>query len=287
MKEARELAVKLVNDALDNFSQSTRQICSMLGKAVALEKVIIPEVSDVTGIALSAGTTASATNQAYMGERRDLAMLFALNNWKDAIKEAKLRLNRGERYVVRTGDYIKLPLKVSAVEIDGVEFEEIDIESTELTVVHVFDGHIFFNFEDIIQYGAMNAKDTNAGGFKASTMAKYLNGPFLKESGLGDLIDLLQETEDGLKITLLSKNEIFGVGSEEDGYNWPELCHIPFDYFQKYKNRIKVNDDDTQSYWLKDPSAAYSAYFASCYSGGNANYHAASYVYGCAPALCI
>jgi hypothetical protein len=288
MKEARELAVSAVNDALENFSQSTRQICSMLCKEDAIGKVIIPEVMDVTGISLIAAGVTPAINQAYAGERRDLEMLFGVNTWKDALKTAKLGIKRGQRHVVRAGDYVRMPLKVSEVEIDGVEFGEIDIDSTELTVVHVTDENIFINFEDVIQFAAMNAKSTNAGGFKATTMAKYLNGHFFKESGLSDLADILVDTDDGFKITLLSKNEIFGDGGESDGYNWTDLCNVPFDYFQRYKNRIKVFEDDTKWYWLKDPSASNSTYFVYVGSTGGVGTGNASYTDGgVSPAFCI
>jgi hypothetical protein len=171
---------------------------------------------------------------------------------------------------------------VESAEHDGVEYDKIDIDSTDLTVVCVSLGRIVFNFEDVVFFGPMNKRNTNEGGFKNSAMAHYLNDEFL--AAFGDIADIMGKTVDGVKITLPTKYEVFGKGVKESNWSDPPQ---QFEYYRKYKNRIKVQDDDTKWWWLSTPYSASAAYFCHVDHDGHAYYATASSSGGAAPAFCL
>jgi hypothetical protein len=283
MNESKELAAKLAAEVLDNYALYNRRVLSLFGAEQGIQKVIIPEIREATGIELEKTGDAKPVPDHYTGERRNLQRLLAGdNNWADTLYKVHSFYAQGMKGIIKPGDYLEIPLHIEATTIDGVEFGEIDLDKTELTVVHV-DGGIVFNFEDVISFGAMNPKNTNAGGFKKSTMAKYLNGPFLQV--FDEVKKYMLETEEGLKITLPTEFEVFGT-NDDAGCNWPDENGAQFSYFKKIKNRIKVQDNDTKWWWLSTASGATT--FCNVDYHGNATYHIASYAGGgVAPAFCI
>lgn len=111
----------------------------------------------------------------------------------------------------------------------------------------------------------MNEETTNAGGYDASDMAKYL------DTEVFDLLpDALQEIikkRRGHKLWLFSRREVFG----EDGcYICPkDDVHIP--YYQKFENRIKLRNGKPDCWWLASPGAANTTGFCLVSSGGFSN----------------
>jgi len=285
MKETKELAAQLATEVLDGFSSYTKQVCALFGGVRAFEMVFAPEIKGATGIVFNMGTeTRTNIDPTYIGERRNLSRLLGGDSYLDTLNIVECYSSTGKSREIRPGDYIEMPVKVPEVEIDGVKYEAIDIEKTELTVVHVNDKHVFFNFEDVLLYGAMNQKNTNNGGFSETTLKEYLNGPFFENVFRG-MERLFQKTGDGFYISVPTKHEVFGAGNDDD-FNWPELCTVQFDYFRKYKNRIKTRDDDTKWWWLA--TAADATYFCyASYIGGASYSYASSNDGGVAPLLCI
>lgn len=141
---------------------------------------------------------------------------------------------------------------------------------------------VVFTFKDILsKEHCMNEEDTNAGGYDASDMAKYL------DTEVFDLLpDALQEIikkRCGHKLWLFSRREVFG----EDGYY---ICpkddvHIP--YYQKLENRIKFRDEKLSCWWLASPNAANTTGFCSVDYDGDSNSWGADNFDGVVPGFCI
>jgi hypothetical protein len=283
--ERKEMAADIANSMLDEFSKSVKRVVSLFGsEADALNKVLLPELREVTGCNLSGvGCTPAIPPTTYMGEKRDLRLLLAGSGWLDTLQRVENFCVQGISGAIHPGDYLEIPLKVKAAKFSGVEYEAMDLESTVLTVTHVFKNRVIFCFEDVIFSAPINKDDTNKGGFKDSALAKYLNTTFLEP--FSEIKDFLAISKDELRITLPTRYEVFGEGEPEA--NWTdEPCQL--DYFKRRKNRIKVDrDDDTMWYWLSTPYSASAANFCYVNANGHTGHDNASAVGGCAPAFCV
>jgi hypothetical protein len=223
-------------------------------------------------------------NVPYMTERRDLKELLLCADWVSTAHAIAEVARGGNNGLIRPGDYFMVPVKAEGGTFGGLRFEALDIPETELTVVHTTpDGKIIFNFEEALFYSAVNAKNTNEGGFSRSALCEYLNGPFL--DALGPIRDALTRNSDGDLVTLPTVFEVFGDDHWGKDVNWEE-SPTRFEYFGKVKNRIRVKGDDTKWWWLS--TAAYATTFALVYGHGHASYgHAGNTDGGVAPAICI
>ncbi|GHV28127.1 hypothetical protein AGMMS4952_11070 [Spirochaetia bacterium] len=283
--ERKEMAADIANSMLDEFSKSVKRVVSLFGSETeALNKVLLPELREVTGYNLPGVGCTPAIPTTYMGEKRDLRRLLAGSGWMDTLYKVEDFCVQGISGAIHPGDYLEIPLKVKAAKVSGVEYEALDLESTVLTVTHVFKNRVIFCFEDVLFSGPINEDDTNKGGFKESALAKYLNTTFLEP--FSEIKDFLALNKDDLRITLPTRYEVFGEGEPEA--NWTdEPCQL--EYFKRRKNRIKVDrDDDTMWYWLSTPYAAAASHFCNVSTDGNAGTrYASSGDGGCAPAFCV
>ena len=290
-KEVKELAAQLAAEVLEGFSSYTKQVCALLGSVRAFEMVFIPEIEAATGILFKTEPSGkpeikTGMDPLQISERRNLGKLLGGDSYLDTLNIVDGYSSSGKSREIRQGDYVEISAQVPEITINGVEFEEVNLEKAELTVVHVTDKHVFFNFEDIVLQCAMNQKDTNKGGFKETALKEYLNGCFFERVFPGMEV-VFQETKDGHYISIPTKHEVFGIG-EDDDFNWPELCSEQFEYYRKYKNRIKIKDDDTAWWWLATPSTGNATNF--CYvdfGGSDTSGSASNYDGGSAPLLCI
>lgn len=230
------------------------------------------------------GFAAEKSGETYTGERRDLARLLGKEDWVSAFFALHGLATDGAAETVKAGDYIRVPVKVPASRVGGLEFKSLDIESAELVVAQSAPDRIIFNFEEVLFFSAVNAKNTNEGGLKNSALFEYLNTMFL--DALHPVREILAENRDGCRVTLPTLYEVFGDGSEGKDVNWEETLR-QLEYFKRVKNRIRVKDDDTIWWWLGTPAAS-STYFVFVNSFGNVNYTSASSTGGgVAPAICV
>jgi hypothetical protein len=295
----RERAELLVGGILHDLHHAIRRVVNIYNNGnEVVDGVIMPEAMkaiEAAGLAYDDGSEKKADAPrivVYTGERRDLChfvnLPFCGVSWDRAIDiiASCCRKNKADNFI-KPGDYIDIPVNVESVEIMGCEFDEIRIEAdARMVATAVFPDKVIFNFEDVIGYAPMNSDDTNAGGFAATALAKYLNTAFF-ESVFKKVEKYLTPNKDGLKVSIPTRFEVFGTGPEN--VNWGDA--VRHEYFKKCTNRIKVgaNDkDDTKYWWLSDPYPSTSTYFCSVNSGGGASLSIASVTDGgVSPAICI
>ena len=296
----RERAELLVEGILRDYENSMRRMVNIYNNGnEVLDGVIIPAAMraiEAAGLAYDDKkeiAKAAKENPIYTGRQRNLCRLvnlpFQAVPWEKAIGILAYSYTR-ERTAgvyIKPGDFIDIPVNVESAEIMDCEYEAIHIEFARLVVTKVFPDKIILNFEDVIAYGPMNSNDTNAGGFKATALAKYLNTVFL-ESVFGKVKQFLAPNRDGLLVSIPTHFEVFGSG--QDVVNWGDP--VRHDYFMKCQNRIKVgvdDKDDTKYWWNYDPTASNSTNFAYVYDVGYSYCSTiASYTDGgIAPAICI
>lgn len=183
--------------------------------------------------------------------------------------------------LLKSGDQIPVTLKSG--------------ENVMFTVGRDKTGKTFFFQEDCLdETRPMNKRNTNAGGWKASDMRKWLNATFfaLLPDELQAIIvprkvvQILNgervETED--KVFLPSKTQLFGDGpwSERE----PEDSQI--DIFKTEKSRVKeCGDDGTYWYWTSSPNSGNTGYFCNVSIYGGASNGSANTSSGVAPGFCI
>jgi hypothetical protein len=287
MNEMRkELAGRYVEEILNDFSKSTKQIISLFGSGKeALERIILPELADTTGELLDLPTLHRAAINPCSGKYRDLKKLTGCNGWKEVIEDIFHNRRFGVLTYIHVGDYLDVPIHVEECEIEGVHFDEVHIQEARAVVVavSVAEQKVVFNFDNVLFTSPINEHNTNEGGFEKSALGKYLNGPFL--DCLGEAKDYFSLTAEGLRISLPTLYEVFGEGKAVSNFLYET---DRFEYFKKRKNRIKVDmDDDTMWWWLSSPYSAASADFCGVGGTGGAYYYLASSSGGAAPAFCI
>lgn len=151
------------------------------------------------------------------------------------------------------------------------------------------EGDVIFGLKDCLkdEY-AMNETSTNAGGWMASSMRRYL-----REQILPLLPDDLRacikprcidgEYDD---LWLFSEMEVFG---EHDWTEHDPDCGKQMPYFMRPGNRVKGlgKDGSANVWWERSPYASNTTYFCYVYSDGNATSFYASYSCGVAFGFCI
>ena len=271
--ELRELAVNSVDGLISDLESAAKRGAAVFG-ADELVKTLIPSFLGYN--------PELKIVPVYAGERRNLTDLLGCKDWvstffaiSDAIKH--------KPSLIKPGDYFLLPIKANAGRFDGLEFSALDISETELVVVQVYRGKIVLNFEEVLFCSAVNAKNTNNGGFKESALAKYLNCQFL--SALDPVKEILIENKDGQRVTLPTFYEVFGGNDYGDDVNWDNDPR-QLEYFKKIKNRIRTKDNDTWWSWLSTPASSSSFAYVSGYGYATGS-TASSTDGGVAPAICI
>jgi hypothetical protein len=274
-EKVRKHAVEVIDSLLDELNKSVNRGAAIFG----VEEMLSDIIPSFLGFRLA--EIKVQTGKVYTGERRDLQELLGCKDWiSTALTISDMSTSRSA--IIKPGDYFRLPIKANAGSFDCLEFEALDIPSTELVVTHIADGKIIFNFEEVLFSSAINKKDTNKGGFKESALCKYLNIQFL--DALDPIREVLVKNKDGNLVTFPTLFEVLGNDSEGKDVNWEDEPR-QLEYFKQIKNRIRTKENDTEWWWLS--TASHATDFVSVNSLGNAGSGNASGVYGVAPAICI
>ena len=174
-----------------------------------------------------------------------------------------------------TGDVISFSL------LDGEIMEAIAVKNED-------DGTIFCAVDCLATEYAMNAKNTNEGGYEASDLRKKLNGEIITRFP-AELRERMMPFENGDLLRIPTEKEIFGVnkyGEEE-----PEAVK-QWEPMKLRRNRIAFQGHNGawEWYWLqnrlRDPVSASFFAYVDCY--GHCNYDGASHPWvGVRPAFKI
>lgn len=146
----------------------------------------------------------------------------------------------------------------------------------------------------------MNSSDTNAGGYKATLMAAYLDGEYY--SGLSDewqnvISEYAFQASIGSKSTALQNEEhkvwlpmeynIFGASAYAAATEHTVGGNEQFAYFATAANRVKSINGAACYWWLSSPNVSYTTNFCDVSSAGSAHYYPATYSYGVLPCFLI
>ena len=154
---------------------------------------------------------------------------------------------------------------------------------------------VAFAFDDLLWEKAMNARDTNCGGWAHSKMADFLEEEILPLFP-DELVDVIKPRtivqnlngtryERTSKLWLPSRTEVFG---EHENYKECDFGDIHFPLFKTEKSRVKaLEDGTTQWYWLRSPYVGYSTNFWYVYGNGGGSTNGASNAYGVCPCFII
>ena len=183
------------------------------------------------------------------------------------------------RELLHSGDQIPVVLKNGENIIFDVAYDKY--------------GNLFFVIHDCMnKEHVMNNKWTNAGGWPACDMRRYLNSTVfdllpddlqavIKPTTIKQVID--GETvicED--KLFLLSRTQVFGKGP----WTVKEPDDTQLDIFLTERDRVKLcGDNGTWFWWLR--SAFYTNLFGCVSTSGNYYDSSADYSYGVALGFCI
>jgi hypothetical protein len=286
--DRKKLAVQAIEGIHNDVRRSIHRAVGIMGDSgQAMTEIIVPEINEALadcaqGIVAGFAFVPYNPARSYAYGSRDLAVYFNLS-WAQAIEEVyTLAKHDRAKEHIREGDYVFIPIKVPSASYDGVDYEALDLELVKMVAVHVSTDKVVFQADEVLFNGQMNQNNKNKGGFKETALAKYLNGAFLES--LHSISDYLRENVDGLKVSLPTLHEVFGHGFEETGCNWDEEIKVP--YFEKRKNRVKVDrDDDTCWWWLSTAHTA--AAFCGVGTAGYADAGNAGDTGGVSPAFCV
>jgi hypothetical protein len=184
------------------------------------------------------------------------AMTFKGVKWASSNLIADEYVKVGDRFYVE-----KLTVKATD------SFEELNLENVPVIAVDVRKDGVLFNFENILFNHCIDEDYVEGSNFEETELGGYLKGAF--KNALVKAI--------GVNIrdcSLLTREQVFD----------------DLEYFKSRKNRIKVlNDDsDTWWWWTKTLSASNSTVFCSVHYDGYSHYGSASNsVGGVAPAFLI
>ena len=150
-------------------------------------------------------------------------------------------------------------------------------------------GDVIFGLKDCLKdTHCMNTECTNAGGWAASDMRKYLNTVIFEQlpDDLRAIIKprALQSGFDSL--WLFSEMEIFG---DEDWVEKDADRGVQMPYFKRKGNRVKGlgKDGPANRWWERSPCATYSSSFCNVGSNGGASYYYANSSSGVAFGFCV
>ena len=194
--------------------------------------------------------------------------------------EIKAAVENGTvRELLHSRDQIPVTLKTGEEVIFDVAYDET--------------GKLFFVMHDCMdKEHVMNERWTNAGGWPACDMRRYLNNTVF-DLLPDDLQEVIRSTtikqviygesvvcED--KLFLLSRTQVFGKGR----WTEKEPDDTQLDIFLTERDRVKLcGDHGTWFWWLR--SAYASSYFNSVYTSGHGNNFSAYNSYGVALGFCI
>jgi len=303
--EAREKLVKETTESIfTGFSKSVSRVVALFeSPREAFEKFISPEICDALNMPVCMELEQNISSEtilidkgepAYYGETRDISLLLGRDktlSFEETIKAVYASANAGNAKRFFSGDYVLISAEVPAVNIDGYQFDAVNIKNARLVVTETFTDSVMFNFEDILFRAPIEKKNKNEGGFSNSLLAKYLNEHFLKYV-FGGVKDYLFPNKDGLKVSLPTRTDVFGSNEEyPEDVNWG--THLQrHSYFRKCTNRIKVehsDPDNTWAYWTSTPysSTSYS-YFVYVSNYGYVNSYGVNGTGGgVSPAICV
>ena len=217
------------------------------------------------------------------GETWDIAGVMDTDDWREALKSLQMMIRNGCYTLFNIGDFLYVSFEVPAAEHQGVKFGKLKIENAKVQIVEILPDRVIFNFDEILFESAINAADTNDGGFMDSALSRYLNSEFNDAMGIADL---LITNHDGMNYSLLTATELFGKSEYWDNKtNWNGGEQIP--YFENEKNRVKVLDNETSWHWTSSPRASSAAYFCYVNYSGSSYTSSASSAGGVAPAFCV
>ena len=158
--------------------------------------------------------------------------------------------------------------------------------------------HILWTFRNIVLQKRMNATDTNAGGYRASELKKYLDEVFAaglgKELGssgyLYTIMRAISKKGDTEFVTntvfLPTEVEVFGAPTYgDDQIAWNTNIQYPI-YRDSSFYRVKKYNGVRVWWWEGTPTASGSTPFCSVGYGGNVAHGGASHGGGVAPAFC-
>lgn len=194
--------------------------------------------------------------------------------------EIKAAVENGTvRDLLHSRDQIPVTLKTGEEVIFDVAYDET--------------GKLFFVMHDCMdEEHVMNKRWTNAGGWPACDMRRYLNNTVfdLLPDDLQEVISVttIKQVIDGETVTcedklfLLSRTQVFGKGR----WTEKEPDDTQLDIFLTERDRVKLcGDHGTWFWWLR------SAYNSSSFNGvgtsGNYSYYNAYHSYGVALGFCI
>ena len=217
------------------------------------------------------------------GEAYSLQRLLGASDWRHALSLTQEVIRAGKTAALNVGDFVRVKFDVPAASYDGLKFPALHVDG-KVKIIEMENDNVIFNFDDIIFQSAINANDTNEGGFSASALAKYLNNEFLDAMGISDM---LLANHDGLEISLPTALELFG-----DKEYWPAESNYfekphQIEFFKDEKNRVKSFEKETDWYWTASARASSAADFCHCDHNGLSNSYYASAVGGVAPAFCV
>ena len=273
IEKVRQYAIETVTGLLGDIESAAKRGAAVFGAEELLNSVIpsFIEPSPVTWYKPQIG-------EIYTGERRNLTTLLGCKDWISTLRAIPDR-----NWMVKAGDYIRLPVKTGAAKYGELKFSPLDIEEADLVVIQSTPDKIILNFEEVLFHSAVNSENTNKGGFTNSALSYYLNANFIET--FSPVEKILAKNKNGDRVTLPSLYEVTGDDDYGDDVNWEDEPR-QLEYFKKIKNRIRVKDNDTQWWWLS--TAAYETTFCGVYVSGSASYGSASTATGgVAPAICI
>jgi len=224
----------------------------------------------------------------FPGETRDICQLVGAADWREAISTLSCLLHEDRANHIHVGDFIFVSFEVPEAEHKGVRFKKLKIESAKVIVVERTSDKIIFNFDEIIFKSAINAQDTNEGGFSESALSCYLNTDFLEAMGIEDSLCINKDAE---QITLLTAFELFGktdYWKNETNFNEDDDAEPhQFNRFKSERNRVKDFENETHWYWTSSARSASSSHFCVVSIYGGSYLSNATAVGGVAPAFCV
>jgi hypothetical protein len=288
------------------------------------------QINETGYMRIAPGDVARMQAQARLqGEPKDLADLFGTEGVTATFNAVHAFLqtcnngsskNRRERIAQRImlGDWIDLPKLTVQGDAGGgaINTGNVDLGGNgkllRLIVVGIDSfaatnkdapAHIVFQFQNIPGDHRMNASDTNAGGYKASEMRRYVTGAFLRglaAAGVpegvlyaptryiangGDRATAADALAD--RLWLPTERELFGENWASNE-TWETAANqARLEYYKGDTQRKKYNVDNDSRWWEASPYSGSAASFCHAGSYGNAGNHDASAVGGCAPAFCV
>ncbi|MDR1636932.1 MAG: caspase family protein [Treponema sp.] len=219
---------------------------------------------------------------------------------------------------IRLGDWIDLPRLTVQGDVGGgaINTDNVDLGKNgkllRLIVVGIDSfaatnrdapAHVVFQFQNVPGSRRMNTSYTNAGGYKASEMRRYLTASFLRgllTAGVPEGV-LYAPTRyianggpgataaDALadRLWLPTERELFGA-NKSSNRTWETAANqTRLEYYENNSRRIKYNAEGSEWWWEASPDSGSAQYFCGVNIYGAAFTSFADSVNGFAPAFCV